>query len=187
MKYLKRFNESLSDDFEDYLYSLFEKEPNQAIKGDDWFFGCWTNISTEDLQKLKSPRFQNLVVLTEVVSNWVDILVVSKEYYEKMSDWKVSNLKWDKHPMAHQMPGFSAAFDQAKIVHGLPNKCSLIKGLRSGGGLEFWPQKQLGEPLYVDTEVELQALIYKYICDAPIKEDEFQDRGYLIFEYCLKL
>ncbi len=49
----------------------------------------------------------------------------------------------------------------AKMVEGLPNNCSLIRGLNSSGGIEFWPQKE-DDPINVKNLIELQYLLYKY-------------------------
>jgi len=181
MKYLKRFNESLSDNFEDYLYSIFEKDADDSLKGDGWFWGRWWSTISDNIEdRLKSSRFDNLVVLTEWFGDGIDILIISPEYYQKNSKWQVANLKWERHPIAieldknPELKSFISSSklisDKAAIVNGLPNRCSLIKGMRFGDGLEFWPQRHLDDPIYVETEVELQALIYKYICDEPISE-----------------
>lgn len=184
MKYLRRFNESVSDDFEDYLFSIFERDADESLKGDEWFWGRWWSPINKNLDDLlSSPRFANLIVLKEWFGGFddgCDILIVSPDYYQKMSKWQVGNLKWERHPIAieldknPELKKFTSSSklisDKAAIVNGLPNGCSLIRGMRFGDGLEFWPQKHTADPIYVETEVELQALIYKYICDEPIRE-----------------
>jgi hypothetical protein len=50
----------------------------------------------------------------------------------------------------------------AKMVKGLPNNCSLIRGLNFSGGIEFWPQNSEPEPIYVKNNIELQYLLYKH-------------------------
>jgi hypothetical protein len=193
MKYLKRFNESRSDDFADYLYSIFEKDPNEFLQGDDWYFGRWYftdefNFDTipqlKNLDKLlNSKRFSNLIVINnlsddesipkkerKIFSSCLDILIVSPDYYRNNSKWLVSNLIWEPHPLdaaLYKIPEIKkiGLFSNKSYVKDLPNNCSLIKGFRFDGGLEFWPRKHTSEPIYVENNVELQALIYKYICD----------------------
>jgi len=50
----------------------------------------------------------------------------------------------------------------AKMVKGLPNNCSLIRGLNFSGGIEFWPQNSEPDPIYVKNNIELQYLLYKH-------------------------
>lgn len=207
MKYLRRFNESKSDDFADYLYSLFEVEPDEVLQGQDWYFGRWywsnkfnaqTTPQLKNLdQLLKSKRFSDLVVIKSLTNdqlvpkedweifwdNGLDILIVSPQYYNQNSKWLVSNIKWERHPMAIELDkhkelqnfafGSKLISDKAAYAKGLPLNCSLIKGMRFGDGLEFWPQKHTQDPIYVETDVELQALIYKYICDEKTNEGLF--------------
>lgn len=214
MKYLKRFNESKSDDFADYLYSLFEIDPDEVLQGENWYFGRWywtnkfnaqTTPQLKNLdQLLKSKRFSDLVVIKSLTNdqivpkedweifwdNGLDILIVSPQYYNQNSKWLVSNLNWERHPLSVEMdknPELKRIASTSKIISdkaayakGLPLNCSLIKGMRFGDGLEFWPQKYLDEPIYVETDVELQALIYKYICDEKTNEGLF--RGILKWE-----
>ena len=214
MKYLRRFNESQSDDFADYLYSLFEVEPDEVLQGDHWYFGRWywtnkfnaqTKTELKNLdQLLKSKRFSDLVVIKSLTNeqlvpkedweifwdNGLDILIVSPKYYKQNSKWLVSNLKWERHPIAVELDkhkelqkfasGSKLISDKAAIVRDLPNNCTLIKGMRFGDGLEFWPQNHFNDPIYVETDVELQALIYKYICDEKTNEGLF--RGILKWE-----
>lgn len=178
MRHLKKFNESKSEDFDDYLYTLFETYPDEVIEGDEWYFGRW--YSNENLNSLsdkvdKSKKFLGYIVVKEVNYDisFIDILVVTHEYYSKNYKWKVDNLNWEKHPMAVEFDKnpelqritSKIISDKAGVVKNLPNRCSLIRGLRFGDGLEFWPQKYIGEPIYVESNTELQALIYKYICD----------------------
>lgn len=194
MKYLRRFNESQSDDFADYLYSLFEVEPDEVLQGDHWYFGRWYWNDELNLrvrpelanlnQLLKSnKRFSDLITIVDVSVD-IDILIVSPEYYKQNSQWIVSNLKWERHPLAVELDkhkelqkfasGSKLISDKAAIVKDLPNNCTLIKGMRFGGGLEFWPQNHFDDPIYVETDVELQALIYKYICDEKTNEGLFR-------------
>ena len=206
MKYLRRFNESKSDDFADYLYSLFEVEPDEVLQGQDWYFGRWYWMETmsprfknfKDIDSsLDSKRFSNLIVIKNNLSylhhtqdSGLDILIVTPEYYKQNSQWLVSNLKWERHPLAIELDkhkelqkfasGSKLISDKAAIVNNLPNNCTLIKGMRFGDGLEFWPQSHFDEPIYVETDVELQALIYKYICDEKTNEGLF--RGILKWE-----
>lgn len=188
MKYLRRFNESQSDDFADYLYSLFEVDPDEVLQGDHWYFGrwYWSEVMSPQFknieQSLKSARFSNLVVIKNLSrgSLGLDILIVSPEYYKQNSEWLVSNLKWERHPIAveldknPELQKFTSSSklisDKAAIVRDLPNNCTLIRGMRFGDGLEFWPQNHLDDPIYVESDVELQALIYKYICDEKANE-----------------
>lgn len=193
MKYLRRFNESKSDDFADYLYSLFEVEPDEVLQGEDWYFGRWYWNDELNLrvrpelanlgQLLKSnKRFSDFITIVSVSVD-IDILIVSPQYYNQNSKWLVSNLKWERHPLAIELDkhkelqkfasGSKLISDKAAIVNNLPNNCTLIKGMRFGDGLEFWPQNHLDDPIYVETDVELQALIYKYICDEKTNEGLF--------------
>lgn len=193
MKYLRRFNESKSDDFADYLYSLFEVEPDEVLQGHDWYFARWhwndelnlrvrPELANLDQLLKSNKRFSDFITIVSVSVD-IDILIVSPQYYNQNSKWLVSNLNWERHPLAVELDkhkelqkfvsGSKLISDKAAVVKNLPNNCTLIKGMRFGDGLEFWPQNHLDEPIYVETDVELQALIYKYICDERTNEGLF--------------
>jgi hypothetical protein len=194
MKYLRRFNESQSDDFADYLYSLFEVEPDEVLQGENWYFGRWywndelnlrvrPELANLDQLLKSNKRFSDFITIVSVSVD-IDILIVSPQYYNQNSKWLVSNLNWERHPLAVELDkhkelqkfasGSKLISDKAAIVRDLPNNCTLIKGMRFGDGLEFWPQNHFDDPIYVETDVELQALIYKYICDEKTNEGLFR-------------
>jgi hypothetical protein len=178
MKYLKRFNESM-DDYEDFLLSFFEKEPNFIDQGDKWLYVEYnqfldasepkvrTQVVYENLKKyLAGPRFTGKVTKIDLDYGDFYILIVDKDFYD--DNIKVEDLNWEDHPMIDELRKTNmdlSAFGNiqyAKMVKGLPNNCSLIRGLNFSGGIEFWPQNSEPEPIYVKNNIELQYLLYKH-------------------------
>lgn len=163
MKYLKRFNESM-DDYEDFLLSFFEKEPNFMDQGDKWIYVEYhqfldasepkvrTQVVYENLKKyLDGPRFTGKVTKIDLDYGDFYILIVDKDFYD--DNIKVEELNYVDN---------NFGLKDAKVVKGLSNNCSLIKGLRFGGGIEFWPQNSEPDPIYVKNNIELQYLLYKH-------------------------
>jgi hypothetical protein len=174
MKYLKRFNESM-DDYEDFLLSFFEKEPNFIDQGDKWIYVEYhqfldasepkvrTQVVYENLKKyLDGPRFTGKVTKIDLDYGDFYILIVDKDFYD--DNIKVEELNWEPHHLAKELGSFAGSFrmGDAKMVKGLPNNCSLIRGLNFSGGIEFWPQNSEPDPIYVKNNIELQYLLYKH-------------------------
>lgn len=174
MKYLKRFNESTMFDYEDYLFSFFEKDPNFIEPNDNWLYVEYhrfsnpsENLVHEQLRRyLNGPRFSdNLVIKTEFDYGDIYILIVNKQFYD--NHIKVEDLNWEEHGLAKELKKTNVdlkmyRLQDAKVVNGLPNNCSLIRGLNFSGGIEFWPKNSEPDPIYVKNNIELQYLLYKY-------------------------
>jgi len=173
MKYLRRFNESMVD-YEDFLFSFFDKDPDFIDQGDDWIYLQYDqlidasdeekyNIIYDKLKKyFNGQRFTNVVVKSQVDYGDFYVLVVKKEFFN--NHIKVEELDWEDHPLIKNLDKVygSHPFHDAKIVEGLPNNCSLIRGLNYSGSIEFWPQEVEPEPTNVKNNIELQYLLYKY-------------------------
>lgn len=173
----KKFNESSESkmiEYEDYLFSFFEKDPSFEEKGENWIYLEYSILDDEDyddgstyssLKKyLSGPRFLNKKIITDYDYGDIYILIADENFYE--SNIKVSELNWEEHPSTKELkksniPSFNFMED-AKIVNGLPNNCTLIRGLNYSGGIEFWPQNFLDDPIYIKNLIELQYLLYKY-------------------------
>ena len=175
MKYLKKFNESM-DDYEDFLLSFFEKEPNFIDQGDKWIYVEYnqfvdasepkvrTQVVYENLKKyLDGPRFTGKVIKIDLDYGDFYILIVDKDFYD--DNIKVEDLVWEQHPLVKEL-GDSAIsiirMSDWRVVKDLPNNCSLIRGLNFSGGIEFWPKNSEPDPIYVKNNIELQYLLYKH-------------------------
>jgi len=177
MKYLKRFNESMVD-YEDYLFSFFEKDPSFIDQGENWLYVEYNqlvnpseslvqaDVMYERLKKyLSNIRFSNKTIKTEMDYGDFYILIVDKDFYNK--NIKIEELNWEEHGLAKELRKTNAdikmyRLQDAKVVKGLPNNCSLIRGMNFSGGIEFWPQNSEPEPIYVKNNIELQYLLYKH-------------------------
>lgn len=174
MKYLKRFNESMVD-YEDFLFSFFEKDPSFIDQEDNWIYFEYNQLvnPSESLvqadvmyEKLKrylsGPRFTNLIIKSEMDYGDFYVLIVNKDFYNKHI--KVEDLNWEQHDLAKHLGNDAYKFkmSDAKVVKGLPNNCSLIRGLNFSGGIEFWPKDVEPDPIYVKNNIELQYLLYKH-------------------------
>lgn len=178
MKYLKRFNESSMANYEDYLFSFFEKEPNFIDQGDNWLYVEYnqfvdasepkvqTQVVYENLKKyLDGSRFTGKVTKVEMDYGDFYILIVDKDFYD--NHIKIEDLNWEEHDLAKELKNTNTdvkmyRLQDAKVVKGLPNNCSLIRGLNFSGGIEFWPKDSEPDPIYVKNNIELQYLLYKY-------------------------
>ena len=182
MKHLKRFNESLMVDYEDFLFSFFDSDPSFIDQSDNWLYVEYhqlfnpsenmvkADITFENLKRyLNGLRFSNMICKYEMDYGDFYVLVVEKEFYKKHI--KVEELNWEQHPLAKELGLLKAytidsarsfGMSDAKVVKGLPNNCSLIRGLNFSGGIEFWPRNVEPDPIYVKNNIELQYLLYKH-------------------------
>ena len=170
----KKVNESMSD-YEDFLFSFFDKDPSFIDQEDSWIYVEYNqfvnpseslvqaDIMYEKLKRyLSGPRFNNLITKSEMDYGDFYVLIVNKDFYNKHI--KVENLNWEQHDLAKHLGDFAGSFriSDAKAVKGLPNNCSLIRGLNFSGGIEFWPKDVEPDPIYVKNNIELQYLLYKH-------------------------
>lgn len=175
MKYLKRFNESLMNDYEDFLFSFFDKDPSFIDQSDNWLYVEYNqfvnpseslvqaDIMYEKLKRyLSGSRFADLIIKSEMEYGDFYVLVLNKEFYNKHI--KVEDLKWEQHDLAKNLGDVAGSFrmSDARVVKGLPNNCSLVRGLNFLGGIEFWPRDVEPDPIYVKNNIELQYLLYKH-------------------------
>jgi hypothetical protein len=163
------------DDYEDFLLSFFEKEPNFIDQGDKWLYVEYnqfldasepkvrTQVVYENLKKyLAGPRFTGKVTKIDLDYGDFYILIVDKDFYD--DNIKVEELNWEQHPLAKELGDSARSFgmSDARVVKDLPNNCSLIRGLNFSGGIEFWPRDVEPYPIYVKNNIELQYLLYKH-------------------------
>jgi hypothetical protein len=164
------------DDYEDFLLSFFEKEPNFIDQGDKWLYVEYnqfldasepkvrTQVVYENLKKyLAGPRFTGKVTKIDLDYGDFYILIVDKDFYD--DNIKVEDLVCEQHPLVKEL-GDSAIsiirMSDWRVVKDLPNNCSLIRGLNFSGGIEFWPKNSEPDPIYVKNNIELQYLLYKH-------------------------
>lgn len=164
MKYLRRFNEGLTeDDIKDYLLSFFNRDITLEDSTDNYYYFTSFDISSDEaiaLEKyLNSSRFELYSHIISTHFDFTDFIIIKDEFRKKHKNIDVLNLKWVPHVLTQYTAGI---FDDAKMVEGLPNNCSLISGMNYNKTMEFWKSDVMDDPISVVTNSNLQLLLYKY-------------------------
>ena len=179
MKHLKRFNESISPSLEDDLYVFFDIDPDFKEETNDLHFFIFDNREVErvkddtfnpnELNKyLTSSRFRNFENWFELTEDGrIIILLATKTFVSQHPNLLFRNLKEEDHPLKIQFDEYdlgnamSEFYNDAKVYKGLPDHCSLIKGINYNKSYEFWNQETMDAPMNIDNKTKLQYVIFK--------------------------
>ena len=182
MKYIKKFNDS---SIEDNLYVFFDVDPSLKDETEDLHFFVFDKNKVENVKNdefklpeldryLRSIRFKNFDCWCDISTNSILVLLATKIFVSEHQNLLFKNLKEEDHPLKTTLhpdsfdPFFHSEnqilydlYKDAKIYRGLPDGCSLVKGLNNRKSYEFWNQKTMNDPISVSSQTKLQYIMFK--------------------------
>lgn len=181
MLYLKKFNESFDpQDYMDYLLSEVEESNILENYTNDNFVFVEYGITLDQMSILNSyldnnKRFKDV----KIIKTWdryfsiFDVLIVDFDFYCRNQKWLYKNIKWNKHPMATANSELSGKisidllnkYEKSEMAIGLPKEFSMVRNFGKENCVEFWPQKQMPEPIQIseDCKTYIQYILFKYL------------------------
>lgn len=177
MKYLYKFNESNKEfdinDYDDYLYSIAEREPDDKVIQNNWIFCVYSDNSNIISNNIKnSERFKDVKVMIDIDHRDVlYVMIINPIFYRENFKYSIENIVWKKHYLAQSIEGNSEEMQKLMLktnigkseqVSGMPENISIIRGLHiyDDHVLEMWIRDKMEDPKYYYSMVDIQREIY---------------------------
>jgi len=173
MEYINRYEDYLAE-YDEYIYRKVEESGFIMI-----YYKVDENKASEIELYLKSVRFRGLNYFIRYSQSWppesegyLELMIVDKEFYKNNLDILIKNIKWEMHPNAKELKNLSLLMTHfshvknAKMANLNRPGYSLVKCItKLDGPYEFWPQKELEEPIIIPLidNIKLQYYLYKYM------------------------
>lgn len=159
MTYLRKFNESLTDDAVDYLsVEIDESRISFIDKQEEFLFVIYDNVLKFEYESLlkyiNGVRFNKYECLFDYDQGRVCLLVVGKDFYDRNKKCLYDNIEWIEHPLFTELKKSQISsidlladkYKNAQKAINLPEGVSIIRNLDRKGVVEVWDQRTMNDP-----------------------------------------